>query len=140
MRSDRYYMMWQESEDTSIEDNLGMALKHFNNKYKCNPEHILVNSEISLRTYKGIPLSKSKLVYTKGIVMMEMPNNANVNESNDIDFPNIEVEEKVATVVQPDVTTTQAVKRGRGRPRKNPLPDPNAPKRKRGRPRKISQE
>lgn len=30
----------------------------------------------------------------------------------------------------------EIVKRGRGRPRKNPLPDPNAPKRGRGRPRK----
>lgn len=41
------------------------------------------------------------------------------------------------TVVTPAVADPgQPVKRKRGRPRKHPLPDPNAPKRKRGRPRK----
>ncbi|KAL0564555.1 hypothetical protein V5O48_017491 [Marasmius crinis-equi] len=47
--------------------------------------------------------------------------------------PSAEVETTVAVSVEP---AEAPVKRGRGRPRKHPLPDPNAPKRPVGRPRK----
>lgn len=48
------------------------------------------------------------------------------------------VEPKQVTTPTPEVEAVQPVKRGRGRPRKNPVPvvDPNKPKRGRGRPRK----
>lgn len=39
-----------------------------------------------------------------------------------------------------DSSATEASRRGRGRPRTHPLPDPNAPKRGRGRPRKLEQQ
>lgn len=47
-------------------------------------------------------------------------------------------EEKKREAEQKESTEDAAPKRGPGRPRKYPAPDPNAPKRPRGRPRKNS--
>jgi hypothetical protein len=50
---------------------------------------------------------------------------------------NLILHEKKINETQNKVIEEPVIKRGRGRPRVKPLPDPNAPKRKVGRPKKF---
>ena len=102
-----------------------------NSKARKPSSPVVIPSTIGLNKKKILTKPTSTLESEPKTMTKIDTNNTNIEE-NEKEIPI--VEEKVEEVIQP-------VKRGRGRPRKNPIEQPvqEQPKRKRGRPRKNAQ-
>ena len=102
-----------------------------NSKARKPSSPVVIPSTIGLNKKKILTKPTSTLESKPKTMTKIDTNNTNIEE-NEKEIPI--VEEKVEEVIQP-------VKRGRGRPRKNPIEQPvqEQPKRKRGRPRKNAQ-
>lgn len=120
-----------DSEDTSV-------LPGFDNE---KDEEISVLPEVSAEKYEEENILPGFIQENEIITESTYQEKDIETENNETDIKDVEIEGFNLNDVMLDEKPVAPSKRGRGRPRKYPIPDPNAPqkpKRGRGRPRKDS--